>query len=279
MRSFIGKNGAGSRVAPYVTSFADRTIAALRTAHDELAGIVSGLSDEQLARTSGASEWPVSQVLSHLGSGAEIARAGYVAAVAGADAPGQDFNQPVWDRWNALAPREQAAGFVEHNEALVTWFEELSPHDRENLQIKLGFLPDPLPLASVAGMRLHETVQHSWDARVGIDPTAVIDDDVALLLFEHLAGDLGFLLRFTGKADQLGEPARVRIEDTDLTVLVEDHVSVSTSATDPTATFHGSPEAALRLLAGRLKAPYVPAGVDVTGNVKLEDLVRVFPGY
>ena len=71
----------------------------------------------------------------------------------------------------------------------------------------------------------------------------------------------------------------MRIEDTDVTVLVEDHVSVTTSETDPTATFHGTPDAALRLLAGRLKEPLHPGGVDVTGNVKLDDLVRVFPGY
>src|ERR1700754_3467904 len=112
-----------------MTSLADRTIAALRNAHDELAGIVPGLSDEDLARTSGASEWTVSQVLSHLGSGAEIGLAGYVAAVAGEDAPGQDYNQQVWDRWNALAPQEQAAGFLEHNEAQVRWLEDLSPED------------------------------------------------------------------------------------------------------------------------------------------------------
>ena len=100
-----------ARCARYVTSLADRTIAALRTTHDQLAGIVPGLSDEQLGLTSGASEWPVSQVLSHLGSGAEITLAGYVAALAGDEPPGQDFNQPIWDRWNALAPREQAAAF------------------------------------------------------------------------------------------------------------------------------------------------------------------------
>jgi uncharacterized protein (TIGR03083 family) len=262
-----------------VTSLADRTITALRNTHDQLAGIVTGLSDEDLARTSGASEWTVSQVLSHLGSGAEIGRAGYVAELAGEDAPGQDFNQPIWDRWNALAPREQAAGFLEHNEALVTWLEDLTPDDRENLQINLGFLPDPLPVASVAGMRLHETAQHSWDARVGLDPTAVIDDELALLLFDHFAGDLGFLLRFTGKADQLGEPVGLRIEGTDVTILIEDDVRVSTSAADPTATFHGSPEAALRLLAGRLKDPYVPALVEITGNTTLDDLRKVFPGY
>ena len=63
-------------------------------------------------------------------------------------------------------------------------------------------------------------------------------------------------------------------------MLVEEHVSVTASGSaDPTAAFRGTPEAALRLLAGRLKAPYLPDGVEVTGNVTLDDLRRVFPGY
>ncbi len=155
--------------------------------------------------------------------------------------PGQDFNQPIWDRWNALAPREQATGFLEHSEALVTWLEDLTPDDRENRpdQARLPARPVVDRLGgrdeAARGRRSTRGTRAS-----GVDPAAVIDDDVALLLFDHFAGDLGFLLRFTGKADQLDEPARVRIEGTDVTILVEDHVSVSTSATDPTATFHGS---------------------------------------
>ena len=55
-------------------SNADAIIAALRSGNDSLAGLVSGYSDEQLAGPTGADEWDVSQVLSHLGSGAEITR-------------------------------------------------------------------------------------------------------------------------------------------------------------------------------------------------------------
>ena len=47
----------------------------------------------------------MAQVLSHLGSGAEIAHAGYRAALDGTPAPEQEFNQGVWDRWNARSPR------------------------------------------------------------------------------------------------------------------------------------------------------------------------------
>jgi hypothetical protein len=34
-----------------------------------------------------------------------------------------------------------------------------------------------------------------------------------------------------------------------------------------------------RLLTGRLTPPFTPEDVTVTGNVGLDDLRRVFPGY
>ena len=46
-----------------------------------------------------------------------------------------------------------------------------------------------------------------------------------------------------------------------------------------TATFSGPLEAAIRLLSGRLKPEFTPAGVDVSGNVTLDELRKVFPGY
>ena len=58
-----------------MSQLVDRTIAALRSEYDTLADLVRTLTDEQLAAPSGAAEWTVAQVLSHLGSGAEIGRA------------------------------------------------------------------------------------------------------------------------------------------------------------------------------------------------------------
>ena len=43
--------------------------------HDEVAAVVTGLSDGELTGHSGASEWSLTQVLSHLGSGEEISLA------------------------------------------------------------------------------------------------------------------------------------------------------------------------------------------------------------
>ena len=262
-----------------MTSLADRTIASLRATHDELATVVRGLADDELSASSGASEWTVAQVLSHLGSGAEITRAGYLAAREGREMPGQEFNQSVWSRWDASGPREQAAGFLEHDAALVAGLEELPEHQRESLRIEIGFLPEPMTLASFAGMRLNEAAMHGWDVRIALDPAATVDADTSEVLLEHLAGGLGFVLGFGGKADQVSDPAVVQIEGSPAAIAIADRVSLTTSAAAPTATFTGDLEAAIRLIAGRLTPSHTPASVRVTGNVTLDDLRRVFPGY
>jgi uncharacterized protein (TIGR03083 family) len=262
-----------------MSSLADRTIAALRTTHDSLAPLVPGLSAEQLTGPSGASEWTIAQVLSHLGSGAEIALAGYRAALTGEPAPGQGFNPSVWARWDAMTPQEQADGFLEHDEVVVRTLEELAPEQRETTTVELGFLPEPLPLAGAVGMRLHEAAQHAWDVRVGLDPQAGVDPEAAEVLVEHFSGDLGMMVGFFGKPDRLSSPARVAVGDDGLVLVIDDGVRLSRGGETPTARFDGPLEALVRLLGGRLKDPYVPQGLTVTGSVTLADLQRVFPGF
>jgi uncharacterized protein (TIGR03083 family) len=263
-----------------MTSLADRTITALRTLHDELETVVPGLTEDQLAGPSGASDWSVAQVLSHLGSGAEIGLETYRVAFDGAAEPGDDFNQGVWARWDSSTPQQQAAGFLEHDTALLERIEALTPEQRENTQIKLGFLPAPLPLESIAGMRLNEVAQHSWDVRVGLDPTAEIDHETAELLHEHFSGGIGFLLGFIAKPAAADEPAVVALGGSDYRIVINpDGVAVTSDGAAPTATFSSEAEAAVRLLNGRLKAEYTPADVSVTGNVTLDQLRQVFPGF
>src|SRR6202035_565645 len=90
---------------------ADTIIAALRSGYDSLAGLVSGYSDQQLAGPTGADEWDVSQVLSHLGSGAEIAQNGLHAALEHKPGPGVEFNKTVWARYDEAGPRERRGWF------------------------------------------------------------------------------------------------------------------------------------------------------------------------
>lgn len=189
------------------------------------------------------------------------------------------FNESVWDRWNAMSPREQATNFLDHDGRLVGAYENLTSEQRTTVQVDLGFLPEPLSLASFAGMRLSESAQHSWDVRVAFDPSASIPADVAAVLAEHLAGGLGFLIGFIGKADVLAQPAVVDIEGTGYGLVVTDKVAVVTEPADPTATFTGPLESAIRLVGGRLRPANTPESVELTGAVTLDDLRPVFPGF
>jgi uncharacterized protein (TIGR03083 family) len=168
---------------------------------------------------------------------------------------------------------------LEYDAALVALLEELTPTQRETLEVKLGFLPAPLPLASIAGMRLNETALHTWDVRVALDPSATVDSEAAAVIVDHFTGGLGFLLGFIAKADQLAEPASVHIEGTDVSLQVGDGVSLQVGASNSTATFTGGQEALVRLIGGRLAPEHTAVGTSVSGNVTLDDLRRVFPGY
>jgi uncharacterized protein (TIGR03083 family) len=255
-----------------------RTIAALRSEHDGLAGIVPALSADQLTGPSGSSEWTVADVLSHLGSGAEITLAGLRAAVGEADEPGPDFNQSVWDRWNALGPQQQATGAIAANQALIEALEAV-PEDRHETLLVTTFLPEPVPLASFAALRLSEVAQHTWDVRVGLDPAATLADGSAEVLAEHLGGGLGFLLGFIGKAKEAPEHAVVEVSGTPYRIVIDESVRFTTESLPVTATFAGRLESVLRLLYGRLSPEHTPSGTTVTGNISLDDLRAVFPGF
>ncbi|KDN21979.1 maleylpyruvate isomerase family mycothiol-dependent enzyme [Amycolatopsis rifamycinica] len=252
----------------------DRTITALRAEHDTLAGLVRTLTDDQLAAPSGADEWTVAQALSHLGSGAEIGRAP-LARAAGETVAAED-NPTIWARWDASAPRAQAEGFLEHNSRWLDTVEALTPEQRASLTVDLGFLPEPVPLVTAVGMRLSEVANHSWDVRVAFDPDAGVDAGSAEVLVDLLAGPVGFMLSFLAKPAELTNPVSLAVPGAGL--VIDDAVTVVDHLEAPSATFTGPAEAFIRLLSGRLKAPY-DKNVTVDGEVTLDDLRRVFPGF
>lgn len=262
-----------------MSSLAIRTIDALRQEHDALAGVARDLTDDQLSGSSGASEWSVAQVLSHLGSGSEIMLAGLRAAQDEGEAADEEFNRAVWDRWDAMAPADQRAQFVEHSARLVEALEALTPEQHASLRVPIGFLPEPATIATYAGLRLNEAAHHGWDVRVALDSGAGLLDASTPALLEHLSGDLGILLGFVGQADRIDERVVLAVGDSGYGVVIDDSVRLVPEVEGTTATFTGAPEAALRLIAGRLGPAYTPAGVTVTGNVTLGELRAVFPGF
>ncbi|HEX6448251.1 MAG TPA: maleylpyruvate isomerase family mycothiol-dependent enzyme [Trebonia sp.] len=260
-------------------SDAAAVIASLRSGHDILAGLVSGLSDEDLARPTGAAEWDVSQVLSHLGSGAEINQATLRAALDGKPNPGIDLARSVWARWDAAGRRERAEGFLRENAALVALYESLAP--REDLRIDMGFLPAPVDLATVGRFRLSEFTLHSWDVRVGFDPGATLAVDATALI----APVVGQMAGMVGKPEALsGRQAAIAVTtngpDSAIALRLGETISVGGDVpAQPDGTLSLPAEAWVRLVTGRLGPAYTPAGVTATGAADLDVLRAVFPGF
>jgi uncharacterized protein (TIGR03083 family) len=263
-----------------VPSAADATISALRSGHDDLAGVVRGLSADDLAARSVATEWDVSQVLSHLGSGAVIGLAALEASLDGKPNPGMDFNKSVWARWDAMSAQDRAAGFLESNETLVARYEGLDDATRDGLRVDLGFLPEPIPVVVAGGFRLSEFALHSWDVRASFDPTATVRPEAYRLLLDGIGMRLGWIARSEALD---GRTATLHVTTTDpersFGLTIADGVSLGEAPEAADGTLTLPAEAWLRLVSGRLRPEHTPAGVEATGAVDLDALRRVFPGY
>ncbi|MEU4191827.1 maleylpyruvate isomerase family mycothiol-dependent enzyme [Kribbella sp. NPDC026611] len=261
-------------------SNADVVIAALRTGYERLAGVVRTFDDDDLAGPSAASEWDIAQVLSHLGSGAEIMANTIQLVLDGKPPVGGDYNQSVWARWNSSTRAEQAAGFLDRNEKLTSLFESLDADQRDNLRIELGYLPAPADVATVGRMRLSELTYHSWDVRSASDPAATLDT-AAVPLMLQIDTDLSWI---TKPAALNGQQAVLTVTTSEpaseFSLHLGDPVSIDQAVADaPDGSLTLPAEAWLRLIAGRLSPDHTPSSVDLTGPITLDTLRNVFAGY
>lgn len=255
---------------------ATEAIAAFRRAHDEAERLVEGLDSDGLVAQSGAAEWTVAQVLSHLGSSSELAlrtvKAGY-------DDP--EAAPAVWARWDAMSPAEMAANFVTSERQLVEEVESLNDDDLATRTIKLAFMPMPVDVGFFVEMRLSEVALHRWDVDVAFDAGAEVLPFLVPILLDRLPLFAGFF------AKPIGTSGSVAIETSrpDRSYLLEFEEGGATlsqlesPAPDTGTRLRLPAEAFLRLTAGRLRPDHTPAGVDVGGELTLEDLRRMFPGF
>jgi uncharacterized protein (TIGR03083 family) len=254
-------------------------IAALRNSHERLASLTGAMSEDQLTGGSYCRDWTVAQVLSHLGSGAEIALLMLEAALAGQPMD-RDAMGPIWDTWNAKSPQQQAADCLPADEAQIKRLEGLSDAELEG--ISADFFGMKLDAAGLVRMRLSEHAVHTWDVAVSLDDAAEVSPDAVELLMAQLPMVAGW----TGKPD--GEPFRLRLRGTepeaDFLLEVTDRVTLGPWPGEGPAgaTADGQvqlpAEALLRLVYGRLDPGHTPT-VEVSGEPGLLDRARaVFPG-
>lgn len=249
------------------------SIRALRNSQDRLASIVHPLTPEQLRRPSYHS-WTIAQVLSHMGSQAEVNQGRIAAAREGTEAPGQEAIEPIWDAWNARTPDEQARDSIAYNEREIRRLEGLTDADLSRMHLNLFGME--LDGAGLVRLWLGEHALHTWDIAVALDPAAQVSPEAAALLIDSLP----FLVGFAGKPQDKNFRLRVRTTDPEreYSLRVGERVELFTWDGGPAdGELRISAEAFLRLVYGRLDPAHTPE-VELTGPITLDDLRRVFPG-
>ena len=251
----------------------DPWIGALRHSHDRLQALVEPLDLASLEQRSYASEWSIAQVLSHLGSGADIFALFLEAGLAGQDPPGSDAFVPVWNAWNAKDPQAQATDGLRADEAAVERFESLDPDQR---RLRLQVFGMDVDLIGLARMRVSEHAVHTWDVAVALDSSATVAPEAVGLLVDMV----GQLAARSAKPD--GKQRRIRVSTTDPErhFVLETSEAVSLTESDGE---EGLPElrlpaeALVRLVYGRLGPHHTPP-VEADG-VDLDELRQLFPGF
>jgi uncharacterized protein (TIGR03083 family) len=257
-------------------------IATLRGSHERLSGLVAQLTPEQLRAQSYDTEWTNAQVLSHIGSGAEIAMIMMPTALGETGDLDTGAFQAVWDRWNAKSPDEQAADVLPADEQYVRALEQLS--DEQLAGIAFPFLGMQLDAVGLIRLRLSEHAMHTWDIAVFLDPAAAVAAEAVELLVDNVPQ---FLAPRLGKPQDPAVRARItttRPERDYLLTAGPDEVAMSDWAGAGPAEAAGAGEVAmpaealLRLSYGRLDPGHTPE--SVTGNAELLGRLRaVFPGF
>src|ERR1700722_20127419 len=98
-------------------------VATLAASHANLKEVVAAAGEATDA--SYCSEWTIAQVLSHLGSGAEIGLLNLNAALAGEPPPERERYLEIWDVWNAKSPDSQASDALISDANYVTRWQGL----------------------------------------------------------------------------------------------------------------------------------------------------------
>ena len=253
-------------------------ISALRHSHNRLRASVEPLGPDQLTQRSYPSEWTIAQVLSHLGSQAEIFGLILETGLAGREPPGREAFPPIWDKWNAKDPQAQATDALRADQATLERLESMDAGERERLHLTLFGMD--IDTTGFARLRLGEHAVHTWDVVVALDPAATLAPDAVDLLIDVVDQVAGR----SAKPD--GQQRTVRVSTTDperqFILKTGEEVTLTPSDGDAPAEPGQSElrlpaEALIRLVYGRLDEAHTPPAE--TAGVELDELRQIFRGF
>ena len=263
--------GLGTSIGAWYSAFAN--------SHKRLSKLVSPLDPAELVARSYANEWSIAQVLSHLGSGAEIFILLLDAGLDNVDPPGREKYPPIWERWNAKSPGEQANDALLANATLLERIGALD--ERQRADWRLEMFSGVEDLSGFLRLRVGEHAGHTftWDVEVTRDDSATIAPDAVSLLIDSIDR----VVARSGKPVEL--PVRIGVTthapERSLTLELGEKGALLVRGDrgdgNLDATLGLSAEALIRLVYGRLDPQHTPH-LTIEG-VEIELLRRTFSGF
>ena len=275
----------GGRTAMSLETAEDarRVARLMRVEYDRLLGYLAALEPEGWEEQSACVEWPVRQVVSHIGSQPLIFGAMLEASLRGAELMTDEQCRAIWDRFDGLGAEELLRELRRSNEALFRLIASLTD---EQLGATMSSFAGPAPVATYLAARLNELVIHAWDIVWARDKAATLTPDavqdlVGLNLTPTRLAGLVKPDRSERLVDKMVEFHLRNPERFTTLRLAQDNVeAVSDEAAEPDLRAELPAEAFVRLLWGRYD---VAAGV-LSGELILDQpelaqpLQALFPG-
>ena len=252
-----------------------RPLDALRSSVERLAALVAPLGDDAIVRPAYPTEWTIAQVLSHLGSGAEIFTRLVTDSVAGVATP-DDLAPSVWAEWDARTPRAQLDDAIACDAAFLAALDAVASDDRARFSMPFG--PLTVDWDELIGMRLAEHLVHEWDVAVALNPGATLAPDGTPFVLERIGQIAGWTARAAGDP----RTTTIAVDDPEQTyavVIGADSAELATGVPVPPVDVMMPAEAFIRLVYGRLDPDHTPPEVVVADADLLDQLRAVFPGF
>jgi uncharacterized protein (TIGR03083 family) len=257
---------------------------AVRDEFETLDRYLGALAPERWRGPTACSEWNLTKLVSHLGSGAVLLLRMVRSGLEGAPPQTPEERQQVWGHFDSLEPEPLYREFQQANVDVLTYLDQLPAEQREK---RIPSFLGEVPVAVLLRARLAELSLHSWDVRVTLDPTA-------RLLFESVGPlvdqTLGWMARRSNadaRSHLAGTVFELDLEGRNrrrvALVVNQDGLSVADPGqAAPKATLWLTGEAFVRLASGRfpLEAAERNGELAVDGDRQTAlQLNALFPGY
>jgi uncharacterized protein (TIGR03083 family) len=245
---------------------------ALQDSVQHLKAVASEIDLADYTSSAYPSEWTVADTFSHLGSGAVIGKRGFEDSVAHRDRDAE-FNQSVWDEWNAKSPSDQVSDSLVNDAVYLSCLEEATDEQRQEFEMKLG--PFAFDFEGLVGLRLGEHVLHTWDVEVPFHPEATLSNNAANAILDNIQFVATRAARPTGEARNVTIRTTDPVRDFTLVIGV-DSVKLIEEPHEGDVDLGLPAEALVRLIYGRLDEEHTPH--SVRGEV-VSFLRSVYPGF